>query len=207
MTIFRPDIDEYLQTIAPEEDSLLKEIKKEAADLGVPSISSHEGKFLYLLVKISGAKKVLELGTGLGYSTVWLARALPNLSKLVTIEREEQYARLAANHFKKLDRNIIELIESEATPVLEQMVDQFDFCFVDEYKAFYFIDLEHCIRLLKSGGILITHNALEGGWVPEGQIDIESPELKQWHMQILSYEQLETVIIPVGEGFTLSIKV
>lgn len=204
MTIFRPDIKEYLDSIAPEEDSLLQEIKKEAADLGVPSISSHEGKFLYLMAKVTGAKKVLELGTGLGYSTIWLARALPELSKLVTIEKEEQYCRLATNHFKKLDRNIIELIESEATPILEQMDDQFDFCFMDEFKAFYFIDLEHCVRLLKPGGVLITHNALEGGWVPEGQIDIESPELKKWHNQVLSHRQLKTVIVPVGEGFTLS---
>lgn len=206
MTIYREDIAEYLQTIAPEEDSLLQEIKKEARELGIPSISSYEGKFLYLMAKVVGAKKILEIGTGIGYSTVWLSKALPDLSKLVTIEREEQYARLADQHFKKLEGNIVELIESEATPVLEQMDDQFDLCFLDEYKAFYFLDLEHCIRLLRPGGILLVHNALEGGWVPEGQIDIESPELQKWYQLVLGQPQLETIIAPIGEGFILSRK-
>ncbi len=206
MTIFRADIDQYLQTIAPEEDSLLKEIKEEAKETKVPAISSHEGKFLYLMAKLSRAKKVLELGTGIGYSTVWLARALPELSKLITIEREEQYSRLAAEHFKKLDRNIVELIESEATPVLEEMSIAFDLCFMDEYKAFYFIDLDHCIRLLRPGGLLLVHNALEGGWVEEGQIEIESPELKKWHELVLNHPKLESILVPVGEGFVLSVK-
>ena len=206
MTIYRPDVFDYLKTVAPEEDSLLKEIRKEAAELGVPAISAAEGKFLYFMAKLMNAKKVLELGTGLGYSTVWLARALPELSKLVTIEREEQYTRLAAEHFKKVGSNVIELIESETTPVLEQMDDEFDICFMDEYKAFYFLDLEHCIRLVRPGGLILVHNALEGGWVEPEENDLESEELKKWHKMFLSNEKLETMIAPIGEGFMMARK-
>ncbi len=207
MTIYRPDVFDYLKTVAPEEDSLLKEIRKEAAELGVPAISAAEGKFLYFMAKLMNAKKVLELGTGLGYSTVWLARALPELSKLVTIEREVQYTRLAAEHFKKVGSNVIELIESETTPVLEQMDDEFDICFMDEYKAFYFLDLEHCIRLVRPGGLILVHNALEGGWVEPEENDLDSEELKKWHKMFLSNDKLETMIAPIGEGFMMARKI
>ena len=207
MTIYRQDVFDYLKTVAPEEDSLLKEIRKEAAELGVPAISAAEGKFLYFMAKLMNAKKVLELGTGLGYSTVWLARALPELSKLVTIEREVQYTRLAAEHFKKVGSNVIELIESETTPVLEQMDDEFDICFMDEYKAFYFLDLEHCIRLVRPGGLILVHNALEGGWVEPEENDLDSEELKKWHKMFLSNDKLETMIAPIGEGFMMARKI
>lgn len=158
------------------------------------------------MAKLIGAQKILELGTGLGYSTIWLARALPDIGKLVTIEREEQFSRMAAAHFQKLNTNVIELIESEASPVLEEMDEQFDMCFMDEYKAFYFLDLDNCVRLLRPGGLFLAHNALEGGWVPKGQADIESDELQKWHKQVLSHPQLETMIAPIGEGFVLSRK-
>lgn len=206
MTIYREDVADYLRKIVPKEDSLLQEIKKEAADLGIPAISANEGKFLYLMAKLIDAKKILELGTGLGYSTVWLARALPELSKLVTIEREEQYTRLAAEHFKKMNTKVIELIESETTPVLEKMDEQFDMCFMDEYKSFYFLDLEHCIRLLRPGGLILVHNALEGGWVESDENDLDSDELRKWHQIFLSNDKIEPMVVPIGEGFMLARK-
>ena len=206
MTIYNKEIVNYLTHIAPKEDEILLEIHAQAKEMGVPSMSAIEGNFLAIVAKAIKAKRILELGTGLGYSTVYFAKSLPADGRIFTVEREPKYVAQASANFKKASlHDKIEIVQNETTPFLEKIDDKFDLILMDQFKAFYFTDLDNCIKLLNKGGLLLVHNALEGGWL-DAEVSIESLTLKKFTKLFLENIELESIILPMMEGFFLGVK-
>jgi predicted O-methyltransferase YrrM len=206
-------IEQYLQTLCHfEEPSYMIEVKKEAAKRGLPVLREPSACFLNVLLKCHGGKKVLEIGTSIGYSSMVLLHALGDLGHIVTIEIDEDMIKLAKKNFEKA--GILEkvtLFSGDAGEILRYMEGQFDIIFMDGPKAQYINYLNDCIRLLSPGGLLICDDVLFYGMVANDllvhrrKITIVK-RMRKFLKQITCHPLLETTVIPIGDGMSVSIK-
>lgn len=165
-------VDEYISNLLAPVDDELGHAERATAAAGIPlmNISPVQGKMLQVFAKMCGAKKILELGTLGGYSTIWLARAIPADGKVVTIELEPTYAEVARNNFKyaELDHKI-DIRIGKALDILPQIEQEdlapFDLIFIDADKPPYAEYFEWAIKLSRPGTIIIADNVIRNGQV------------------------------------------
>lgn len=201
-------IDVYVETLfVPPEPSLTAAIA-DADAAGLPSInvSAVEGKLLYLLAKLSGARRVLEIGTLGGYSTIWLARALPADGTVLTLELEPAHARVARANLERAgvgDR--VEIRVGPATAALEHLVKAgtkpFDVIFIDADKVSYPTYLEWSLKLVQPGSLILADNVIRNGAVTDPATSDESVQATQeFNRRLAAEPRLETIIVPVMRG-------
>lgn len=165
-------VDNYIvETLLPDDDALSAAVAK-SDEAGLPSIqvSPPQGKFIHLLARIQGARRILEIGTLGGYSTIWLARALPADGKLVTIEIDAKHAEVAISNIERAgltDKvNVLNGDARDLLPQLEKAIDApFDLTFIDADKAsipFYF---ESAVRMSRPGSLILVDNVVRDGAV------------------------------------------
>ncbi|WP_038369417.1 O-methyltransferase [Brackiella oedipodis] len=164
------EVDDYFEDLFIDEDSLPQQLLKRCAHAEIPNIqvSPNQGKLLAFLVRISGAKRVLEVGTLAGYSTAWMATALPNDGKIITLEMKAEYAQLAEENFTVLGLSPkIQLIQGAAQESLKTLVQQapdpFDFVFLDADKASNSTYLEYVLQMSRPGTIIFADNMVRRG--------------------------------------------
>jgi predicted O-methyltransferase YrrM len=199
-------------------------ILKSSLAAGLPAIqvSAAQGKLLNLLVKSTGAKRILEMGTLGGYSTIWMASALPADGNLVTLEVNRENARVAQNHFEMVGlASKIELKLGQALELLPQLLKNgpFDFTFIDADKANTLSYFQWALKLSRSGSLIVVDNVVRGGSLiqkAEGILkESESPSnlATQGMIQFLNHlkscrEVEATVIQTVGhkgyDGFCMA---
>lgn len=198
----------------PDQDKTLEENRK--AGLPAIDVSAAQGKMLQLLAKGVGAKRILEIGTLGGYSTIWLARALPNDGRIVSLEIEDEYARVAERNIDNAGHGrSVEIVTGPAIQSLEAMVqnddEPFDLVFIDADKQSYDDYLNYAIKLSRSGAMLIFDNVVREGEI----LDPESDDPKVPGTRAL-YEKLKnnpavdaTAVQTVGskkwDGFLLAV--
>lgn len=159
MAAMTPDLEKYFSGFIPPRDDLLLELEEEAARETIPIVGPVVGELLYILAKLSGAQKILELGTASGYSAIHLARALPPGGKVISLEISEDMAGRARNNFARAGLSgLIEVRVGQALDLMAAMSDTFDLIFLDIDKESYLPALAHCHRLLKVGGLLLADN-------------------------------------------------
>jgi len=167
-------VDQYIGNLFNDGDSTLKAIEQSIIEFNIPSISvSHnQGKFLQLLAKLCHAKKILEIGTLAGYSTVWMARALPKDGHLITLEYEPLHAQVAQKNIARagLDQ-IVEIRVGKAIELLPQLVTEgagpFDMIFIDADKPPYKEYFDWALKLSRSGTLIVADNVIREGKVLE----------------------------------------
>lgn len=172
-------VDQYIGNLFRDEDDCLKATAQSIIDSGIPqiSISPNQGKFLHILARLANAKKILEVGTLGGYSTIWMARALPKDGKLITIEIDKKHAEVAKENFNrcglsaKIDVRLGKAID--VLPILEQEgAGPFDMIFIDADKPPYTEYFQWALKLSRPGTLIIADNV-----VREGKILLEeSPD-------------------------------
>lgn len=167
-------VDQYISNLLAQEDDALRHAEQTTAKAGIPAIniSPVQGKLLQVFAKMCGAKNILELGTLGGYSTIWLANALPDNGKVTTIELDPEYAKVAQDNFnyaglaKKIDIRL-----GKALDILPQIktegIAPFDLIFIDADKPPYTEYFEWAIKLAHSGSIIIADNVIREGKVLE----------------------------------------
>ncbi|WP_391118335.1 O-methyltransferase [Psychrobacillus sp. L3] len=205
-------INSYIDSVFHNQDALLEEVISSIEENGMPSISvsPSSGKLLTMLISISGAKNVLEIGALGGYSGICLARGFDREGKLTSLELEERYAQLAHSNLSKAGfGDQVSYITGAALQSLEKLVGdnkRFDFFFIDADKDNYENYLEYCISLADSGALIVTDNVLAGGSVADqGAKPKRYTELmKKFNEIVANHPQLESVIIPIGDGMTIS---
>lgn len=202
------ELYQYIVNMFAEEDDVLKSAVSDTEKNGMPliQVSPENGKFLQLLMKIIGAKKVLELGTLGGYSTIWMARGLPEGGKLTTLEYEKKHAEVASNNFKRAGlENKIEIILGPALKSLDKLKGQkFDFAFIDADKVNYPAYFEKVLALMNKGGIITADNTLRKGGVIDPNIDDEGTKAIQvFNKKVASDPRVESLLIPISDGVTV----
>jgi len=201
------DMYNYIVDIFAKEDNLLKEVVKETESKKIPliQVSPENGKFLQLLIKIIKAKNVLEIGALTGYSSIWMARGLPDDGKLITLEVSPEHAAEARSNFKKagLDKKI-ELILGSAMESLDKIKDKkFDFAFIDADKVGYPAYYDKVIGMMNKGGIIAADNALRDGKIVDKNADEGTKAVDAYNKKVASDTRVESLLIPISDGLTI----
>ena len=210
-------IDGYIECLFTPEDHALSQNIREAAAAGMPAIqvSRNQGKLLYLIAKISGAKRILEIGTLAGYSTTWLARALPPGGSIMTLEYAPAHAEVARRNLECAGiADQVQILLGAANESLRELIhsrtESFDLVFIDADKAGYAEYLELALELSHPGTIILADNVIRHGHVldPDPQ-DPADRGVKAYNTAIASHPRLESIIVPIirhrVDGLAISI--
>lgn len=206
----RAKLDDYVAELFVEEDDAFKWIQEEAKQQNLPAISvrAYEGRLLQLLVWMTGAKKVVEIGTLAGYSGAWIGRALPKDGKLYTLEMNPKHAGIARQSFERAgvsDR--VELIEGPALQSLQTLAHShpFDLIFIDADKTSYPAYLEWAAENLRVGGTVAAHNAFRSGKVLAFESE-EDRQMDAFNRALAASKRLEGFILAIGDGMAVGVK-
>jgi predicted O-methyltransferase YrrM len=166
------DVDQYLVSLLAPSDEALDKALSDSNDAGLPQIAvaPNQGKFLQLLATMQKAKRILEIGTLGGYSTIWLARSLPSDGKLVSLELEARHADVARKNLERAGLSSrVEIRVGTATGSLHEMIADgitpFDFIFIDADKESYPVYLELSLQLSRPGTVIVADNVVRSGEV------------------------------------------
>lgn len=205
-------INGYIDEVFTKQDALLDEVIESIEENGMPaiSVSPSSGKLLTMLTAISGAKNVLEIGALGGYSGICLARGFGSEGKLTSLELEERYAELASSNLAKAGfGDQVSYRTGAALQSLEKLVNerqQFDFFFIDADKENYENYLNYCLQLADAGALIVTDNVLAGGSVANDEVKPKryTEFMKKFNETVANHPQLESLLIPIGDGLTIS---
>ncbi len=205
-------INNYIDSVFNKQDAILEEVITSIEENGMPaiSVSASSGKLLSMLVSMTGAKNILEVGALGGYSGICLARGFGSDGKLTSLELEEKYAQLAYSNLAKAGfGEQVTYIPGPALQSLEKLVqsnEQFDFFFIDADKDNYENYLNYCVKLANPDAIIVTDNVLAAGSVadPNAKPKRYTELMKKFNVAVANHPQLESIIIPIGDGMTLS---
>jgi predicted O-methyltransferase YrrM len=209
-----PDpIERYLAALNQRPDAVADAVARVGQERGLPVVPAETGRLLHLLALAVGATRILEIGTAIGHSTIWLARALPSDGLLISIERNaERAAEARANLAQAGVGARVSVMVGEASRLVHKVSGPFDLVFQDADKQQYEPLLDRLVALLRPGGLLVTDNALWSGEVVPGYVarprrSAESvAAIAAYNQRISADERLFTMILPVGDGVALSVR-
>jgi len=203
-----PNIYKYVNDYIKLDNNYLKKVQYqgEVFNNHNMSVGTESGKFLGLLVTIKGAKRVLELGTCLGYSSIWLGTALKETGgKLTSVEYDKQFYEITKKNVKAAGLgDVVEVIYGDARQVIKSFDEAFDIIFQDSDKSLYPTMIDDCVGLLDIGGVLITDDTL---FKPMGISDAMSEPIDEYNKLVNNHKCLRSTILPIGSGITLSVKI
>lgn len=205
-------INEYIDGLFQQEDQLLDDVLASIKENGMRSISvsSSTGKLLSMLVSISKAKNVLEIGALGGYSGIFLARGFDGEGKLTSLEINEEYADLAYSNLSKAGfGSQVSYMTGEALKSLEQLTSEnkrFDFFFIDADKENYENYLDYCITLAEEGALIVCDNVLANGSVASNDKEPKryTEFMRTFNETVANHPKLESMLLPIGDGLTVS---
>ena len=191
----------------------LDELEKEAIRTQVPIIRKDTQALMKFLMAQNRPLNILEVGCAIGFSALLMAEYSPDETRITTIEKYEKRIPVAKENFARYDsKGKITLIEGDALEVLKELTPGYDFIFMDAAKGQYINFLPDCLRLLSNGGLLVSDNVLQDGDVFESRFAVTRrnrtihARMREYLYELKHNEQLSTVILTVGDGMTLSVK-
>ncbi|TCJ18375.1 O-methyltransferase [Rubrobacter taiwanensis] len=196
------EIDGYIESLFGEQDEALRAALEESRRAGLPEIqvSANQGKLLHILAAASGARRVLEIGTLGGYSTIWLARALPRDGVLISLELREHHAGVARRNIERAGLSgRVEVRVGDARERLAELAGQggvFDLIFIDADKTGYPEYLEWSLRLSRPGTLILADNVIRGGAVLDAEDEV-SRAVRRFNRVLAEDPRLSAVILPI----------
>ena len=194
------DVDNYISSLFNTKDDALTSAVKLMEEVGLPqiSISPNQGKMLHILAKLCRAKNILEIGTLGGYSTIWLARALPDNGKLITIELETLHAEVAQKNIERAGvQDNVEIRIGEALEVLKNIEGTFDLIFLDAHKPSYIKYFEWSLKHSHPGTLIVADNVVREGKVLDPNSSDENViAAQQFNAMLAANKEVSATIIP-----------
>jgi predicted O-methyltransferase YrrM len=206
---------EYLLSVSLREPDILQRLRDETAELPMArmQIAPEQGQFMQMLVRLMQARRIIEIGTFTGYSTLWMALGLPANGRLLSCDINREYTDMAQRYWREAGVNDrIELRLAPAIQTLDELLrngqsDQFDLAFIDAEKTEYPEYYERCLQLLRSGGLVIVDNVL---WDGKPADDVEQDEdtraIRSFNEKLHQDNRVDISLLPVADGVTLALK-
>ena len=209
-----PDaVEQYLSGLNRASTDVLDEIDRAGRDRHLPLVDAEVGALLLVLARSVGATRILEIGTAIGYSGIWLARALPAGGMLITMEKDAERAAEAKANFARAglaDR--VSIMVGDAALKILKVSGPFDLIFQDGHKPLYNTLLDKLVALLRPGGLLVTDNVLWDGEVVPGYVKTptknadDTRAIIEYNERLAAHPQLTTSVVPLRDGVAISVK-
>ena len=206
-------VRDYIHSLESSQGELCDQIARKAAAENIPIIKKETAALLKTLVAARQPGAILEVGTAVGYSALLMAQVMPEDCRITTIEKYEPRIAEAKENFARAgvaDR--VTLLEGDAGDILRQLEGTYDFIFMDGAKGQYLNWLPDILRLMPGGGILFSDNVLQDGDVVQSRYGVERRDrtihgrMREYLYQIKHMDQLESAVIPVGDGVAVSVR-
>jgi caffeoyl-CoA O-methyltransferase len=199
------DLD-YLEGVHPPLGPVLEEMLKTGQSEGVPIVNPAAGRLLRVLVTALAPKRVVEIGTAIGFSTLWMASALPPGGRIDTIDPDRARTDRARRYWLRAgvtDR--VRVINEPALRVLPRLPPGIDFVFIDALKPEYAAYLDALLPKMTPGGMITVDNVLWSGRIAAGEHDENTDALRAFNEKFLHHDQLEATVLPLGDGFGIGV--
>ena len=206
-------LNAFIDSLDTGNTPFLNGIEKEAKETNVPIIRTQVQSLLKLLLAMRKPATILEVGCAIGFSALLMSEYGPEDCHITTIEKYEKRIPVARENFRRAGKEErITLLEGDAVEILQKMTGAYDMIFMDAAKGQYIHFLPDVLRLLAPGGILLSDNVLQDGNILESRFAVTRrnrtihSRMRAYLYELKHHPQLETVILPVGDGVTLSVK-
>ena len=207
--------DERMETFLASLDAgntpFLDQIEREALETNVPVIRTQTQGLLRFLLALHKPMSILEVGCAIGFSALLMSEYAPAGCKITTIEKYEKRIPVAKANFVRAEKeDAITLLEGDAADILKELTGPYDFIFMDAAKGQYIHFMPEVLRLLAPGGLLVSDNVLQDGDILESRFAVERrnrtihSRMREYLYELTHHEALETVVLPVGDGVTVS---
>ena len=210
--VVKEDIVRYMRTHQKQNEGYLAELEAFAHQENIPIIQHEVVAYFRFLMQTLQPKNILEIGTAIGFSALLMAENAPD-AKITTLDRNPEMIAFAKENFAKYDtRKQITLLEGDAVDTLSTLEGEFDFVFMDAAKAQYIHFLPEVMRLMKKGAVLITDNVLQEGDIIQSKYVVRRRDrtihkrMREYLEVVKNHPELETTIVPIGDGITISVK-
>jgi predicted O-methyltransferase YrrM len=205
----------YLRSMSHPEPDVLVQLREATARMPQArmQISPDQGALMALLVQLMGARKTLEIGVFTGYSTLWVALALPSEGRIVACDISHKYGDMARRYWQlaavdhKIDLRIAPALQTLDELLAEGAAQSFDFAFIDADKGNYDAYYERSLQLLRPGGLMAIDNVLWSGRVADSRVrDDETVAIRAFNAKLQHDKRVRLSIVPIADGVTLALK-
>ena len=211
MDFLPENIQKYISDISQSESLILKEINRYTnSKVILPRmLSGHvQGRFLSMISKLVNPEIIVEVGTYTGYSCLCLAEGLKKNGKIITIEKDEEFASIAKKFFDRSKyKEKISLLIEDATTAIENISEKIDLAFIDADKVNYTKYYDMLFPKLKNGGLIVADNVLWSGKVTQKVIDDETQSIKNFNIKVKNDERVENLIVGIRDGIMVCQKI
>lgn len=203
----------FINSFNTDYDEVITSIRKEAEENRVPVIRREAGEFIKMLIMMNKPKRILEIGSAIGFSAIFMSRFLEGGAHITTIENYQPRIEEAKKNIERAGaQDVITLLEGDALEILPGLSGEYDMVFMDAAKGQYGSFFKDAIRLLREDGILLCDNVLQDGDVLESRFTVTRrnrtihSRMREYLYELTHDPELETAILNIGDGMSLSIK-
>ena len=209
MKITNPKVETYMNNLLENRPTIFKELEKHAKEIYFPIIEPLVGRLLSHYAHILKAKRILELGSGFGYSALWFSEGMDEQTEIICTDFDEENKKLALNYFERAKtKTKINFKLGDALEILDALEGEFDIIFNDVEKEDYPKAFKKAVTKLRKGGVLITDNTLWYGKVAnKNEKDNQTEGAREYNRLAFSDKRVISMIIPLRDGITISLKI